>query len=50
MRPYTFGRALRWLGKLNLKPVLGPEFTLENTLTAIHALRDKLGVKPLVRP
>lgn len=50
MRPYTLGRALRWLEKLNLAPVLGPEYALEQTLEAIHALRDKVGIKPLVRP
>ncbi len=50
MRPYSFGRALRWLGKLNLRPILGPDYGLESTLEAIHALRDKVGIKPLVRP
>ncbi|MDA8217546.1 MAG: zinc-binding dehydrogenase [Dehalococcoidales bacterium] len=50
MRPYTFGRALRWLAKLDMTAILGPEFRLEKTLDAIHALRDKEGIKPLVRP
>ncbi len=50
MRPYSFGRALRWLGKLNLRPIVGPDYPLDSTLAAIHALRDKVGIKPLVRP
>ena len=50
MRPYTLGRALRWLEKLNLEPILGPSYPLEETLAAIHALRDKVGIKPLVKP
>ncbi|MHB1416148.1 MAG: alcohol dehydrogenase catalytic domain-containing protein [Chloroflexota bacterium] len=50
MRPYTFGRALRWLAKLDMTAILGPEFRLEKTLDAIHALRDKGGIKPIVRP
>lgn len=50
MRPYSFGRALRWLTKLNVEPILGPSFALDDTLGAIHALRDKQGVKPYVLP
>ena len=50
MRPYSFGRALRWLAALNMRPILGPEYGLDSVLEAIHALRDKVGIKPLVRP
>ncbi len=50
MRPYSFGRALRWLNVLDVSPILSPSFPLEQTLDAIHALRDKKGVKPIIRP
>lgn len=50
MRPYSLGRALRWLEKLRLDPILGPNYELGQTLQAIHALRDKVGIKPLVMP
>lgn len=50
MRPYSFGRALRWLEKLDVSSILGPRYPLEQTLAAIHALRDKVGIKPVVLP
>jgi threonine dehydrogenase-like Zn-dependent dehydrogenase len=50
MRPYSFGRALRWLMALDVEPILGPVYPLDQTLTAIHALRDKVGIKPIVKP
>jgi threonine dehydrogenase-like Zn-dependent dehydrogenase len=50
MRPFTFGRAMRWLGKLDFQAILGPYFPLDQTLQAIHAMRDKKGVKPVVTP
>lgn len=49
-RPYTFSRAVRWLPYLNLKPLLGLEFPLEETKAAIHALAQGKGLKILVRP
>lgn len=50
MRPYSFGRALRWLQTLDMEPIIGPTYDLAHVLEAIHALRDKVGVKPLVLP
>ncbi|MHB1131471.1 MAG: zinc-dependent alcohol dehydrogenase [Chloroflexota bacterium] len=50
MRPYTLGRAMRWLEKIDVTSFLGPNYALEQTLEAIHALRDKVGIKPLVKP
>ena len=50
LRPYTFARAVRWLPHLTLSPLLGSEFPLAETKTAIHSLREGKGVKILVKP
>jgi threonine dehydrogenase-like Zn-dependent dehydrogenase len=50
MRPYTFSRAVRWLTVLNLRPLLGVEFSLSQAKEAIHGLRQGQGVKILVKP
>ncbi len=50
MRPYTFHRAVRWLTRLALAPLLGVEFRLEETLEAIRSQRAGKGIKIVVRP
>ena len=49
-RPYAFARAVRWLPRLTLGPLLGVEFPLAETKTAIHSLREGKGVKILLLP
>ncbi|MCI0372657.1 MAG: alcohol dehydrogenase catalytic domain-containing protein [candidate division NC10 bacterium] len=50
MRPYTFHRAVRWLTRLTLAPLLGVEFRLEETLEAIRSQRAGKGIKIVVKP
>ncbi|HEV8662000.1 MAG TPA: alcohol dehydrogenase catalytic domain-containing protein [Candidatus Methylomirabilis sp.] len=50
MRPYTFHRAVRWLTRLTLAPLLGLEFRLEETLEAIRSQRAGKGIKLVVKP
>jgi len=50
MRPYTFHRAVRWLTCLNLAPLLGVEFRLEETLEAIRSQRAGKGIEIVVKP
>ena len=50
LRPYAFQRAMRWLPKLNLQPLLGVEYSLAQTKEAIYALREGKGLKLMVKP
>ncbi|MBI2080723.1 MAG: zinc-binding dehydrogenase, partial [candidate division NC10 bacterium] len=50
MRPYTFHRAVRWLPRLTLAPLLGLEFPLGETLEAIRSQREGKGIKIVVKP
>lgn len=50
MRPHTFSRAIAWLPRLDLRPLLGLTFPLQATLEALRAHRDGRGMKILVTP
>lgn len=50
MRPYTYPRAIAWLSRLDLEPLVKMEFGLEDTLAAIESLKLGKGVKILVKP
>lgn len=50
IRRFTFSRALHWLTRLNLEPLLSTRFPLEETYAAIQATREGQGVKNLVVP
>ncbi|MBI4390688.1 MAG: alcohol dehydrogenase catalytic domain-containing protein [candidate division NC10 bacterium] len=50
MRPHTFHRAVRWLPRLTLAPLLGLEFPLGETLEAIRSQREGKGIKIVVKP
>ncbi|MDH7500150.1 MAG: hypothetical protein QHH30_07170, partial [candidate division NC10 bacterium] len=50
MRPYTYPRAIAWLSRLDLEPLVKMEFGLEDTLAAIESLQLGKGVKILVKP
>jgi len=50
MRPYTYPRAIKWLSRLDLAPLVKVEFGLEETLLAIESLKMGKGVKILVKP
>ena len=50
MRPYTYPRAIIWLSRLDLEPLVKVEFGLDDTLLAIESVKMGKGVKVLVKP
>jgi 2-desacetyl-2-hydroxyethyl bacteriochlorophyllide A dehydrogenase len=50
IRLFTFPRAINWLTKLNLKPIITHEFPLADTLKAIETTERGEGIKVLVKP
>jgi L-iditol 2-dehydrogenase len=50
IRLYDFPRALAWLPKLNLAPIITHQFPLAQTLEAIETTEKGMGLKVLVKP